>query len=111
MHILVPDLHEDRPALRQQIPRNCQPISQIGQIRVDPVPPRIPVRLHLLRLASDVPGVAVPDVATGRRPLEVGVELDTVGWIDVDALHLAAQSLPLRQRRHYLQTVSEDHPV
>ena len=51
------------------------------------------------------------NVAAGGGPLEVGVELDAVGRIDVDALHLAAQPFALRQRRHHPQAVAEDHPV
>ena len=78
---------------------------------MNPIPPRIPERLHLLRLAGDVVGFAVLDVAAGGGPLEIGVELDAVGWVDVDALHLAAQSLPLGQRSHHLQAVPENHSV
>ena len=111
MDVLIPNLHEDRSALRQQIPCHRQPIPQVRQVRMDPVPPRVPERLDLLRLAGDVVGLAVLHVPAGGGPLEVGVELDAVGRIDVDALHLAAQPLPLRQRRHHLQAVAEDHPV
>ena len=78
---------------------------------MNPVPPRIPERLHLLRLPGDMLGVTVFDVAAGGGPLEVGVELDTVRRVDVDALHLAAQPLPLSQRGHHLQAVPENHPV
>ena len=45
------------------------------------------------------------------RPLEVRVELDAVGRVEVDALHLAAQPLALGERCHHLQAVAEDHPV
>ena len=111
MNVLIPNLHKDRSTLTQQIPRNRQPIPQIRQIRVNPVPPRIPERLHLLRLAADVFGFAVLHVPARRRPLEVRVELDAVGRVEVDALHLAAQPLALGERRHHLQAVAEDHPV
>ena len=111
MDVLIPDLHEDAPALCQQIPRHRQPIPQIRQIRMNPITPRVPECLHLLRLAADVLRLAVLHVAAGRGPLEVGVELDTVGRVEVDALHLAAQPLALGQRRHHLKTVAKDHPV
>ena len=39
------------------------------------------------------------------------VELDAVGRVDVDALHLAAQALALGQAGHHLQRVAEDHAV
>ena len=62
---------------------------------MNPVPPRIPKRLDLLRFAGDVIGLTVLDITAGGGPLEVGVELDPVRWIDVDALDLAAQALAL----------------
>jgi hypothetical protein len=109
--ILIADLHENRAGLGQQIPRHGQPIAQVGQVAVDPVAPRIAKRLHLLRLARDVPGIAVLHVAAGGGPLEVAVELDPVRRIEVDALHLAAQPLALGQAGHDLQRVAEDHAV
>ena len=109
--VLVPNLHEDEPALRQQIPRNRQPVPQIRQIRMNPIPPRIPKRLDLLRLAGDVVSLAVLHVAAGRGPLEVGVELDAVGRVEVDALDFAAQTLAFGERCHHLQAIAEDHAV
>ena len=44
----------------------------------------------LLRLTGDVFCLAVLHVPTGGGPLEVAVELDTVGRVEVDALYLAA---------------------
>ena len=111
MDVLVPDLHEDRAALGQQLPRHRQPIAEVREVGVDPVPPCVPKRLHLLRLTGDVLRLAVLHVATGGGPLEVRVELDAVGRVEVDALHLAAKPFALRQRRHHLQAVAEDHPV
>ena len=78
---------------------------------MDAVAPGVAERLHLLRLARDVLRPAVAHVAARRRPLEVRVESDAVGRVDVDALHLAAQALALRQRGHHLQAVAEDHAV
>ena len=78
---------------------------------MDAVAPGVPKSLHLLGLAGDVLGLAVLHVAAGGGPLEVGVEADAVGRVDIDALHLAAQALALRQRRHHLQAVAEDHAV
>jgi hypothetical protein len=40
-------------------------------------------------------GVAVLHVAARRAPLEVAVEFDAVGRIEIDALHLAAQPFAL----------------
>ena len=45
--------------------------------------------LDLFRLARDVTGVPVLDVAARRRPLEVAIELDPVRRVEVDALHLS----------------------
>ena len=111
MNISFTNLHEDRAALRQQVARHGQAVAQIGQVGVDAVAPGVPKSLHLLGLAGDVLGLAVLHVAAGGGPLEVGIELDAVGRVDIDALHLAAQALALRQRGHGLQAVAEDHAV
>jgi hypothetical protein len=42
-----------------------------------------------------------------RWTTEIPVELDPVGRVELDGLHLAA----LRQRGHHLQAVPQDHPV
>ena len=52
-----------------------------------------------------------PHVAAGGGPLEVGVELDAVGRVQVDALDLAAKSFALGERGHDLEAVAEDHAV
>ncbi len=78
---------------------------------MDTVAPSVAEGLYLLRLAGDVLGISVFYVATGGRPLEVGVELDAVGRVEVDALHLPAQPFALGQRRHHLQAVAQDHAV
>ena len=111
MHILIPDLHKYRPGIGQQIPRHGQPVPQISQIRMNPIPPGIPKRLHLFRLAGDVVDVAIFYIAAGGGPLEIGVEFDAVGRIEIDALHLAAQAFAFGQRRHDLQAVAENHAV
>ena len=111
MHILITDLNKDRAALRQQFPRHRQPVPQIRQVGVDPIPPSVSEGFHLLRLSGDVLHLAVPYRAAGGGPLKVGVELDAVGWIDVHTLNLAPQPFPFRQRCHNLQAVTEDHPV
>ena len=111
MDILVANLNKDRAALGQQVARYGQAVTQVGQVGVDAVAPGVAKGLHLLRLAGDVLGLAVLHGVTSGGPLEVGVELDAVGRVDIDALHLAAQALALRQRRHDLQAVAEDHAV
>ena len=78
---------------------------------MDAVAPGVAEGLDLLRLAGDVLAVAVAHVAAGGGPLEVGVEPDAVGRVDVDALHLALQALPLGERGHHLEAVAQDHAV
>ena len=70
---------------------------------MDAVAPGVAEGLDLLGLAGDVVGLAVLDVAAGGGPLEVTVELDAVGRVDVDALHLATQALALGQAGHDLK--------
>ena len=111
MHIFVPYLYEDRSALRQQIAGHSQTVAQVGEVGVDAVAPSVTKCFDLLRFAGDVVGLAVAYVTAGGGPLEVGVEFDAVGRVDVDALHLAAQSLALGERGHDLEAVAEDHAV
>ena len=111
MDVLIADLHEDRAGLGEQIAGDGEPVAQVGQVAVDAVAPGVAERLDLLRLAGDVVGVAVLHVAAGGGPLEVAVELDAVGRVEVDALHLAAQALALGQAGHHLERVAEDHAV
>ena len=73
--------------------------------------PGVAEGLHLLGLAGQVVEVAVLHVARGGRPLEVRVEADAVGRVDVDRLHLPAQALALGERGHHREAVAEDHPV
>ena len=72
---------------------------------MNPIAPGVPECLHLLGLARNVVGVAVLDVAAGRAPLEVAVEFDAVGRIEVDALHLAAKAFTLGQTSHDLSLI------
>ena len=78
---------------------------------MDAVAPGVAEGLHLLGLAGDVLGVAVLHVAAGGAPLEVAVEFDAVGRIEIDALHAAGEAFALGQARHHLQAVAEDHAV
>ena len=111
MKVLLADLDEYRARVGKKIHVRPQggPASTTGSC--DAVAPRVAEGLDLLRFARDVGGVAVADVAARGGPLEVGVELDAVGRVDIDALDLAAQALALGQRGHDLQAVAQDHAV
>jgi hypothetical protein len=90
--ILVSDLHKDRAGNYQlsfqQIASDGEAIAQIGEIEW--IPSRQVSRNALTCSGSRVmwSTFAVLHVAAGRGPLEIGVELDAVGRIDVNALHL-----------------------
>ncbi len=75
------------------------------------IAPGVSECLDLLWFAGDVGYVPVLDIPARRGPLEVGIELDPVGRIEVDALYLAAEALALSERCHHLQAVAEDHTV
>ena len=55
--------------------------------------------------------LAVLHIATGGGPLKIAVELDAVGRVEIDALHLAAQALALGEAGHDLEGVAKDHAV
>ena len=78
---------------------------------MNPIPPGITKRFHLFRLARNVLRLSIRNIATRRRPLEVGVELDAVRRVEVDALHLAAEAFPFGEGGHHLQAVAQDHAV
>jgi hypothetical protein len=69
---------------------------------VNAISPSISKCFHLLGLASDMTLIAVLYIATGGRPLKMAVEFDSVGRIEVDALHFTAQPFALGQARHDL---------
>ncbi len=103
MDIFIADLNEDGAGIGQKIAGDGEPVAQVGEIAVNSVAPGVAEGLDLLRLAGDVVGVAVLHVAAGGGPLEVAVELDAVGRVEVDALHLAAQTLALGKAGHDLE--------
>ena len=111
MHVLIANLHKDRAAVGEQVAGHGQAVAEIAEVGVDAVPPGVAEGLDLLRLAGDVLGLAVLDVAAGGGPLEVGVELDAVGRVEVDALHAASEPLALGQGGHDRKRVAEDHAV
>ena len=111
MDIFIADLHEDGAGIGEEIAGDGEPIPQVGEVAVDAVAPGVAEGFDLLGLAGDVVGLAVLHVAAGGGPLEVAVELDAVGRVEVDALHTPAQALALGQAGHDLQRVAEDHAV
>jgi hypothetical protein len=78
---------------------------------VDTIAPSIPEGSYLLGLAGDVVGIAVLHVTGTGGPLEVAVELDALGRIEIDALHFPAQALALGKTRHHLKGIAEYHAV
>ena len=75
------------------------------------IAPSIAESFDLFRFAGDVVGVAVLHVAAGGAPLEIGIELDAVGRIEINALDFAAQAFAFGKRRHDLQAVAKNHAV
>ena len=109
--IFIADLHEDGAGIGEKIAGDGEAVAQVGEVAVDAVAPGVAEGFDLLGLAGDVVGLAVLHVAAGGGPLEVAVELDAVGRVEVDALHAPAQALALGQAGHDLEGVAEDHAV
>src|SRR5579864_8132391 len=78
MDIFIADLDKNGAGIGEQIPCDRETVSEIGEIAVDPVAPRVAKRLDLLRLSCDVVNLPVFYVSAGGGPLEVAVELDAV---------------------------------
>src|SRR5438034_521595 len=102
MSILVADLHENAAGIGKKVACDGKAIAEIGEVAMDAIAPSVPEGFDLLRLAGDVADVILY-VATGSTPLEVAVELDAVGRIDVNALHPAAQPLAFGEAGHDLE--------
>jgi hypothetical protein len=66
MKILVADLDEDAARLRQQLAGNYQPVSKVGEVRVDAKLPRIAVGTDLLRLPGQVACLPILDLTLAR---------------------------------------------
>src|SRR5256885_7945647 len=78
---------------------------------MDSISPCVTKRLHLFRFACDMRRISIFRIAVRRTPLEVAVELDAVGGINVYALNLSAQTLALGETRHYLEGIAKNHPI
>ena len=65
VNILVADLNEDRAGIREQVPRDGETITQIGEVTVDTISPCIPKRLYLFRLSRDVSRIPVFHITAG----------------------------------------------
>jgi hypothetical protein len=87
--ILIPYLDKDRTRTGKEFLRYGEAVPQVGKVTVDAVPPGVPECLDLFRFAGNVIKAAVLDIPAGGRPLEIGVELDAVGRVKIDTLHLA----------------------
>ena len=111
MHILVPDLHEDAAALGEQVAGGGEAVAEVGEVAVDAQLPGVAEGLDLLRLAGQVLGLGVLDVALAGAHLPVAAELDAVGRVEVDALHLAAQPFLLGETGHDEQAISENEAI
>src|SRR3989442_6139856 len=92
--IFVADLHKDGTRLGEEIAGDGKAVAEVGKVAVYAVAPSVAEGFDLFRLAGDVVGL-VFHVSAGGGPLEVAVELDAVGRVEVDALDLAAQALAL----------------
>ena len=90
MDIFFTDLHKDGAGIGEEIASNSEAVTKVGEVAVDAVAPGVAEGFDLLRLAGDVAGVTILYVTAGGAPLEVAIELDAVGRVEVDALHFAA---------------------
>ena len=111
VNIFIPDLHKDGAGIGEEISGDGEAVAEVGEVAVDAVAPGVAEGFDLLRLAGDVVGLAVRYFVAGGASLEIAVEFDAVGRVEVDALHFAAQALALSEAGHHLQGVAKDHAV
>ena len=89
VQILVGDLHKNATGGSEQLAADQQPVSQVGEVRVQAEFPRVAVPGPSPARAS-VLVVVVLHVPPHER-LEVRAELHAVRGVHVDHLHLTAQ--------------------
>ena len=111
VNILIADLHKHAAGLREQVAGHHQPIAQVGEVGVDTQLPSVAEGAHLFGLAGGVLGLAVFHVALAGAHLPVGAELDAIGRIEVNGLHLALEAFLLGQRGHHKQRIAQDESV
>ena len=111
MHVLIADLDEDAAGFGEEVAGDGQAVAEVGQVAVDAQFPRVAERLHLLGLSRRVFGLAVFHVPLACADLPVRPELDAVGWVEVDRLHLPFEPFLLGQAGHDGERVAEDHAV
>src|SRR5208337_831022 len=78
---------------------------------MNPELPSVTKSTNLLGLTTSVLCLAVFDGAFSSANLPVRPELDAVGWVDVDHLHLALEPLLLGKAGHDMERVPQDHAV
>src|SRR5438270_8719887 len=100
MHVVFADLDEDAAALGEQVAGGGEAVAHVAQVAVDAEFPGVAERLDLLRLAGQVLGLGILYVALARADLPVAAKLDTVGWVEINALYLAAQPFLLSEAGH-----------
>ena len=77
---------------------------------MDPERPRIPIGFDLLSFAGQIL-FSVLYIALKDCGLEVGGELDTVGWVNIDHLHLASKVFSVCKGAHHGEAIAEDEAV
>ena len=111
MDVFVADLDEDAAAVGEEVAGDGEAVAEVGEVAVDAVAPGVAEGFDLFGFAGDVFGFAVFDIAAGGGPLEVGIELDAVRRVKIDALYAAAQSFAFGDAGHDVEAVAEDHAV
>jgi hypothetical protein len=110
MQILIADLHEDAAGIGEEFAGHRQAVAQVGEVRVDAERPGVAVRLDHFRFAGEVL-FTVLHVTLAELRLEVRGELDAVGRVEIDHLHLAREVFAPGEAGHDLQRIAEDHAV
>jgi len=71
VNVVVADLHKKRTGVCKKVVRHNESITQVTQVRMDAIAPRITKCLYLLWLTRDLPGITILNVAARGGPLKV----------------------------------------
>ena len=110
MDILAADLDEEAAGIVQQRPGQGGVAADVVEVGMDAVLVGVPERLHADGVVRDVLRGS-PHAAVLHRRLEVAVELDAVGRVVEDHLHLPGQAVALGEGGHDAAGVAPDEAV
>ena len=111
MNIFITNLHKYTTAVCQEFSCQKQAITEIRKIGVNTQFPSITESLNHLRLLGQIIVLLILYISLVHKWLEIRTVFDTIGWVNIDHLHLSSHTFLLQKGVHNDQTVTSNHAV